>query len=176
MQIRNRILGIGLATLLGVAALGTPRLANAADHHRGSNDKSRTNAIVLGAVGAILVGNHQEKLGAVVLGAAAVEAAKAGRRNRDRDRDRDRYDRGRDRDRDRIVIIRDRDRDCDDDRYDRDRYDRDRYDRDRDDRYDRDRYDRDRYDRDRDCDRGSRGRDWAATRGKKRGWDKNGKR
>lgn len=160
MQIRNRILGIGLATLMGVAALGAPQLASAADHHRGSNDKSRTNAIVLGAVGAILVGNHQEKLGAVVLGAAAVEAAKAGRR------DRDRYDRGRDRDRDRgrdrVVIIRDRDRDrdrdCDDDRYDRDRYDRERY------------------DRDRDCDRGSRGRDWAATRGKKRGWDKNGKR
>jgi hypothetical protein len=186
MQIRNRILGIGMAAIVFAGFLAAPSIANADQRHRRSSDDTRAKATVLGALGIILVANKQEKLGAIALGAAALTAASGDRRNHDRWYDNRRHDR------DYVIIVRDscdryrRDRRhvCNDDcfsRYDRDRSgrndrnDRDRYDRNDRDRYDRDRRDRDRYDRD-DCEDDRRGRDWAATRGKKKGWDKNGKR
>lgn len=148
MQMRNRILGIGLSAIVSLGVMAAPAAANAADHwrDRDSRNDHRTNAALLGIAGVILVGNHKDTLGAIALGAAAVEASRGNDRCDD-----GRYRRGHDSWYDAVLRNgrnrRDRDRDCDDNRYGRNRRYDDRYGRDRD-------CDRDgRYRRDRDCDR-----------------------
>lgn len=122
MQMRNKILGFGLAALIGVV----PAIANAQWRHYNRDhvaDGHKANAIALGAAGLILLSGHQNTLGTIALGAAVIEASQT---TPDHDRF---FDRRRDRF---IVFGHDRDRD-----WDRDRdHDPDRdHDRDRDHRY-----------------------------------------
>ena len=125
MQNRNKILGFGLAALIGII----PGIANA-DHYRYNRDHRedghRANAIALGAAGLILIAGHEDTLGKIALGAAVVEASRTNPRRRDCD-DRGRH-RGWRRDRD------DYRRDRDDSWWNGGRRDRDDYRRDRDDR------------------------------------------
>jgi len=161
MQFTKGFLKLSIAGLLGVAMLAAPMTASAQYRYRSrthTEDTSRNNAIALGAVGIILLGNHQKTLGAIALGAAAVEAVKS---SQDIDNRHDRYDNRRRRDRnygygggydvygyDNGGRYRDRDRDRDDYGYRSGGRDRDR-DRDRDCNNDRRRRDSNRRDNNR---------------------------
>ena len=162
MLSRNRILGLGVAALLGIGILAMPASANAQFWHRHrtnptrSEDSARNNALALAGAGLILMNSHESTLGTIALAGAALEAADM-QRDIDNRHDRYGYYRG-----DRYGYY-GGDRygyyggDRDDYRYrgDRDRDDyRRRGDRDRDDRR-RDRDDRRDHDRDR-----NRGRGW----------------
>lgn len=154
MLLKNRILALALAgaTVLSAAAIPTIAAADEKEHRR--------NAILLGAAGAVLMHNKQNTLGWIAIGGAAYEAKRLQDDINARHRRESRY---------------------------RSRYDYDRYGR-----YDSDRYRNDRYrttgytnarlidSRNRTYRRGDgddydRGREWAKSRGKKKGWYKNGK-
>jgi hypothetical protein len=195
MNMRSKFFGAGLAAVMAFGVLAAPALANAQRRSRThSEDTSRNNAIALGAAGVILLNNHQKTLGTIALAGAASQVIKM---QNDIDNRHDRENRygynGRDNR---------RGNDRSNDRYNRnDDY---RY-RDNNYGYGNNRNSRDpwgnqphgiysdggwydslgayhkpdpsrRNDNCNDNNRNDRGRDWASTRGNKRGWDKNGKR
>lgn len=173
MKQLSKLLGIGLAAFMAAGLVAAPSMAAAQSYRQKSSthseDGARTNAIALGAAGLILMNNHQKTLGAVALGAAALQAIQMQNDIKNRHDREDRYgyntphgiysDGGY---YDQLGMYhkpgfdagyysqqstnwnRKNDRDCDDS-----------------------------YGRGNSNDRG---RDWAATRGNKNGWDKNGKR
>ena len=195
MKQHSKLLGLGLAAFLSVGLLAAPGLASAQSYrHRSSThneDTARTNAIALGAAGVLLMSNHQQGLGTIALGAAAYETIQMQNAIKDRhNRERYGYYNGRYYgSSDRYGTYNGYDRYGNYTGYDRngnysgsDRcgnnngYDRNsgyynagsyrRGDGDSDDCNNSDRNGR----------RRNRGREWAATRGEKRGWDHNGKR
>lgn len=89
---RNRLIGIGLAAVLGLGMLAMPNQASAQlFRHRSrthSEDSSRNNAIALGAAGLILLNSHESTLGTVALAGAALEL---GQMQHDIDNRHDRY-------------------------------------------------------------------------------------
>ena len=166
MITRNKVLGMGLAALMAVGMIAAPSIANAQSwRYRSrthSEDTARNNALALGAAGLLLLGNHQSTLGTIALGAAGYEAVQM---QNDIQRRHDRYG----------YYQGGRYYGYSNNGYGYNGYGYNSYGyngysrRDDDD-------DRDDYRRDRDDQRSHRGRDWAATRGEKRGWDHNGKR
>jgi hypothetical protein len=199
MKTRSKFLSAGLAAVLAIGIVAAPATASAQRVRRSSThseDTSRNNAIALGAAGLLLLGNHQSTLGTIALGVAATQVVKmqndiSNRHNRESrygyNDNRYRYNDNR---YDSRYDSRNDYRYSGNDRYGNTPhgiYSDGGY-------YDQlggyhkpgDGYDagyRDQFGgwhatpkRNDNCNDKSRGRDWASTRGNKRGWDKNGKR
>jgi hypothetical protein len=173
MKKHSRILKLGLAALMTAGLLAAPGMAGAQSYRQGKSntrteDSARNNAIALGAAGVILMNNGQKTLGTIALGAAVQQTLKMQDSIKERhDREDDRY--GYNRYEDRYGNY----RYGSNNRYDSNRYDAYRYGSSH---YSSGRFNKGHYKND-DCeDDDHRGKDWAASRGKKKGWDKNGKR
>ena|SRR5579885_1480601 len=171
MKQRSKFLSMGLAAAMAVGVLAAPALASAQHYHSRSQTRensTRTSAEVLGAAGLLLLGNHQSTLGTIALGAAALQGVQL-QNDIDSRHQREAY-------------------------YGYNSYDRYGYTN-----YGSDRYSTptgyysdggyyDQYggyhigrksndgDYDRDDRNSNKGRDWASSRGEKRGWNKNGRR
>jgi hypothetical protein len=185
VKTHSKILGLSLAAVLSAGFVAAPGLASAQSYRYKSSthseDGARTNALALGAAGLLLLGNHQSTLGTIALGAAALQGIQMQNDIKARHDRESRYG-------------------YNGYGYNRSGYDSYGYpygtthglysDGGYYDQYgayhlpsSNSGYRRD-GDNDRDdngwsrnsSDRGRSGRDWSATRGNKRGWDKNGKR
>ena len=76
MKLQSKLVGLGMAALMSAGLLAAPAMASAQRYRSRTHneDTARTNAIALGAAGILLSANHQSTLGTIALGAAAYEA------------------------------------------------------------------------------------------------------
>jgi len=76
MKLHSKMVGLGMGAMISAGLIAAPAMASA-QHYRNrthNEDTARTNAIALGAAGLLLMGNHQSTLGTIALGAAGYEA------------------------------------------------------------------------------------------------------
>ena len=78
MNTRKRLLGIGIAAVVGFGVLAVPALSGAQSYRYRQDvrkeNQDRNNALLLGAAGLLLGANNQSTLGTIALGGAAYEA------------------------------------------------------------------------------------------------------